>query len=548
MKPLLSVCMIVKDEEKVLSRCLESIHGVADEIIVVDTGSQDRTKEIAMRYTDKVFDFEWINDFSKARNYAASKATGEWIFVIDADEFVDKESFKKFKQELEKNPPKNSILSIQIVSFTGENAKDTSLNYHDRIYKNDGNISYQRPVHEVLVHKDLNENNKREIVDFQIFHTGYMTDVVKGKNKSERNLNLLLNKKDKEAIDYFFIGNEYKSRGEIDKAINFYQKAYQLKKDIHLDWVRRLLFDLVDCLHEKKRDKEALDIIHSCEQVFPNLVDFKFYKGIIFYNKEQYKTSKKILENILSEKDKLVSFRSPDFLEYWPLKILGNIYEKENELHKAVHCYSKALSINDADDELWSKLIFLLGKHSSLKELAEFLNRNVVNKQSMTPQRMIKILLNVPILDVQKLSRSLLDESELSQVENEALFIKNLYLDGQIDEVIAIFENKDINEVVSILKTRIFNLSDMLLIALESEHQKCKEILFQINYDESINNILNMLFFKKNKKLTDLEESLFLSIYSQANVLGNDKIVKLLNGRKAFISKQGRKKISEMIS
>src|SRR5690625_4581747 len=82
MDKLLSVCMIVKNEEKVLERCLESIHGIADEIVIVDTGSTDKTKEIATKYTDKLYDFKWINDFSKARNYAASKAIGEWIFVI----------------------------------------------------------------------------------------------------------------------------------------------------------------------------------------------------------------------------------------------------------------------------------------------------------------------------------------------------------------------------------------------------------------------------------------------------------------------------------
>lgn len=546
MRPFLSVCMIVKNEEKVLSRCLESINGVADEIIVVDTGSQDKTKEIALRYTDKVFDFQWINDFSKARNYAASKAAGKWILAIDADEFVDKESFRKFKQELEKNPPQHHILSVQIVSFIGENGKNTSLNYHDRLYRNDGNVVYYRPVHEMLVHKDPEENQNRGIVDFQIYHSGYMMDVVKSKNKSERNLNILLSQKEKEAIDYFFIGNEYKSIGELDKAINYYQKAFKLKKDINLDWVKKLLLYLIDSLHKRNRDKEALEIINSCEEIFPSLVDFKMYKGIIFYHQEQFELAKKIFENILSQKDNLISFQSPDFLEYWPLKYLGDIYEKESELHKAVQSYSKAVSINETDDEIWSKLIHLLGKHSTLEELAEFLNNNVVNKKSMTPQRMIKILLSVPLLDVQKLSRSLLDESELSAMENEALFIKNLHLDGQLDEVINILGNKPLNEVVSILTTNIFNLSDLILITLETDNEKCKEILFNIKFDRSIDNLLNMLFFKKNRKLANLEEEIFLLVYRQANVLGYDHILNMLNGRRNFLSKQAKKKISEI--
>ena len=75
----ISLCMIVKNEEKVLARCLDSIAGLMDEIIIVDTGSTDKTKEIAGKYTDNIYDFEWIDDFAAARNFAFSKATKEYI-------------------------------------------------------------------------------------------------------------------------------------------------------------------------------------------------------------------------------------------------------------------------------------------------------------------------------------------------------------------------------------------------------------------------------------------------------------------------------------
>src|SRR5690625_1373316 len=153
MSKLLSVCMIVKDEERVLDRCLESIHGIADEIVVVDTGSIDKTKEITAKYTDKLYDFEWVNDFSKARNYSASKATGKWILVIDADEYVDRESFKKFKDDLQINPPKRGINAVEIINFVGA-SKSTAKNYHTRLYKNDGKIKFYRPIHELLQYED----------------------------------------------------------------------------------------------------------------------------------------------------------------------------------------------------------------------------------------------------------------------------------------------------------------------------------------------------------------------------------------------------------
>ena len=84
----ISVCLIVKNEEDVIGRCLESVKGFADEIIVVDTGSSDKTKEFVSKFTDKLYDFEWIDDFSAARNYAFSKAKCDYLFWLDADDVV----------------------------------------------------------------------------------------------------------------------------------------------------------------------------------------------------------------------------------------------------------------------------------------------------------------------------------------------------------------------------------------------------------------------------------------------------------------------------
>ena len=108
----LSLCLIVKDEESVLARCLDSVRAIADEIIIVDTGSTDGTKQIAKRYTDHVISYTWQDNFSAARNFAFSKAEMEYIYSADADEMLDEENRAAFLQMKEVLLPEIEIVQM----------------------------------------------------------------------------------------------------------------------------------------------------------------------------------------------------------------------------------------------------------------------------------------------------------------------------------------------------------------------------------------------------------------------------------------------------
>lgn len=546
MDQLLSVCMIIKNEEKVLDRCLNSINGIADEIIIVDTGSKDQSKEIALGYTDKVFDFEWVDDFSKARNYAASKASGEWILVIDADEYVDYDSFEEFKNKLLSNPPQNNINAVQITSFLGESAESTGLNYHTRLYKNNGLIEYHRRIHETLRHKEGQEDFG--IVDFNIYHSGYMKNTVKEKQKTDRNLSILLEQEKKTGIDYFYIGNEYNALGELGKAIQYYQAAYKNRNSVDANYIPKLLVYLIDALYREKRYGEALEIIKGCEEAYPNYADYKYLKGLIFYAKKEYQKAKSIFEFILTNRSNLIVDHSEDYKELSPLIHLAIIYELEGELHKAVEYYSRAVSLNESNDSLWSKLLYLLGKHSSLEELSRFINDRVIPVQGMTEQRMIKILLNVPLLDVQKLSRSLLNHEKLILIENEALWMKNYLLDHNFEELKSMLGSKTIGEMIAIMTTGIFTIADYIIQAHECEDEINMVILKQIGTQSGIDNILNLLLSEKHKrmKLSQTEQNLFINIYRQAKVLGVDDILYILDKKVYLLGKSSKEEIIKL--
>jgi glycosyltransferase involved in cell wall biosynthesis len=539
MIPFLSVCLIVKNEEKVLRRCLESVKGIADEIIIADTGSSDKSKDIALEYTEKVYDYIWEDDFSKARNFVASKASGEWIMAIDADEYCEQEDFISFKNNLKKNTSDSNILAVQIVNFVGNNGKNTILNYHERIYKNDGKIHYYRNIHELLRHKESLE--KRGFAQLQIFHSGYMGEVLKEKNKANRNLALLKNKKEKEAIDYYFLGDVYSLLGDLDNAIINYKKAYQVKDNITYDWVVKVLIKLINCLQATKQNKEAFEIISASEEIFNKLVDFKFLKGQFLFNEGKVREAIEVFEEILLKKDELKVNFSVDYSDYLPHKYLGELYEQENQLQLAVQHYSKSLSINDADDYIWVRLINLLAKHSTIEELIQFINSNCINRRMFTPVRLVRILLNVPNLNVQKLSRSFLNKGELSLNEKEALLLKNLFLDESYEEITMILNKKNINEITLLLSQGILGIIDFILLTLETNDEKLRKTLFDIKFDKTVNNLLCMLFGGNDKSFDELsleEEDIFIGILKQAHVMSFGKIIKLLN--KDYLSNAGK--------
>lgn len=176
----ISLCMIVRNEEKILARCLDSIVGLMDEIVIVDTGSTDATKEIAARYTDKIYDFTWIDDFSAARNFAFSKATQEYIYTADADEVVSVENYERFRVLKEALLPEIEIVQMkygnQLQNGTVYNFDEE---YRPKLFKRQREFVWEEPIHEmirlhpvvydsdiVITHLPENSHAKRDLLTF----------------------------------------------------------------------------------------------------------------------------------------------------------------------------------------------------------------------------------------------------------------------------------------------------------------------------------------------------------------------------------------------
>ena len=125
-----SVCMIVKNEEDILARCLDSLQGLYEELVIVDTGSTDKTKEIAHKYNAKVYDFTWVDDFSAARNYAFKQCTKDYIYSADADEVMDSKNRERFLRLKECIDPEIEVVQMK---YKNQLDKGTVYNYDEEL-------------------------------------------------------------------------------------------------------------------------------------------------------------------------------------------------------------------------------------------------------------------------------------------------------------------------------------------------------------------------------------------------------------------------------
>ncbi len=146
----ISLCMIVRDEEETLERCLSGASGVADEIIIVDTGSTDRTREIAVRYTDKVCEFAWIDDFAAARNYSFDQATMDYILWLDADDLLLPEDAVRLRALKGCLPPEVDAVMLRYNAGFDAQGRVTFSYSRERLVRRERNFRWVEPVHEYL--------------------------------------------------------------------------------------------------------------------------------------------------------------------------------------------------------------------------------------------------------------------------------------------------------------------------------------------------------------------------------------------------------------
>ena len=225
----LSLCMIVKNEEATLPRTLDSVKDIVNEMIVLDTGSSDRTREIAQEYGARVYRFEWCDDFAAARNECLKYATGNWILVLDADEVLVPNILPQIKQAIKSD---RALLINLIRQEVGASQSPYSL--VSRLFRNRPDIRFSRPYH-AMVDDSVTEILKREpkwkiaaLPDVAIWHSGYHKDAIVSKSKFQKAqaaMERYIAYYPNDAYACSKLGALYVESGQIQRGINLLTKG-----------------------------------------------------------------------------------------------------------------------------------------------------------------------------------------------------------------------------------------------------------------------------------------------------------------------------------
>ena len=274
----------MKNEEKNLAECLNAVKDCGFEMVLVDTGSTDRTVEIASQYTEKVFHFDWIGDFAAARNYSLSKATNDWVLVLDCDEVVTAIDIERLKEIMR--------LPEQCVGLIKRRNHYESAGT-DSVYTDDVERFFNRKAthYEGIIHEQVRPVRNYGIPKCGIYHdtgiwcehSGYMGTPEEIAAKNKRNEELLLKELEKRPDDpyiWFQLGQGYNNIDD-EKAAYYYGKGLEFDVDPSMEYVQMMIIAYGYALTHLGRFEEALAIANVYDE-FATSADFVTMMGVVY--------------------------------------------------------------------------------------------------------------------------------------------------------------------------------------------------------------------------------------------------------------------------
>jgi glycosyltransferase involved in cell wall biosynthesis len=347
--PKISLCMIARDEEAFIGDAIRSVFPIVSEVIVVDTGSVDRTKEIVTSLGAKVFDFQWINDFAAARNFSLTKATGDWILVLDGDEAIAESDLAELQrltldrtrctEFLQRHYSSDQRLS-GFIPVSGQYPKweREHAGYFEsncvRLFPNREGLHFQGRVHELVEHS-IYAQKKHAIIRTQIriHHYGHTSEVRNRKNKTTLYTPLGENKLKDNPNDwknFFELGVEHNQSGRHRECISAFKRSIELNPYYLSTWVNLgyALCELKEYEEAEATLNQAIKLDRKCFEAYCNL-------GVVYMRTNRFKLAEQALRIAIKLK--------PDYIN--ALCNLGKTLATQNRLSESILIYKKTLRL-----------------------------------------------------------------------------------------------------------------------------------------------------------------------------------------------------------
>ena len=348
--PRISLCMIMRDEEEHLARCLASVRDVVDEIVIVDTGSVDASVDIARRFDATVLAEEWRGDFAAPRNTAIDAATGDWILVLDADEEV------VGAQALRDLVAQEGVegWSLREVNFIGEErGVDSVVMSAFRLFRNRPQYRYQGALHEQVMGAVAAAGlGEMRFAGVEIHHYGYLEPTSRAKRKSERNMAIALKEVERRPDDPFVLFNagvEYQRVDRHAEALEHFRRAFSRLDSLGVYYASLLVRNIVASLHMLGRDNEALAVLADGLQAYPDFADLHHLEGRVHVARREYRAAVRSFTRAIEigehGGDRYLS--QSGMGSFYALSGLGMLHQLMGDRAEAVRCFRRAIAAAD---------------------------------------------------------------------------------------------------------------------------------------------------------------------------------------------------------
>mgnify|MGYP000220812130 CR=1 FL=1 len=404
-KPTLSLCIITKDEEKNIARCINSVKDVVDEIVVVDTGSKDKTIEIAESLGARVIHTKWEDDFSKARNTAIENAKSDWILFLDADEVVKREDVGKIRPLLEDDTVEAYM--FKFVNYGGGSISTgrTTIHYNFKLFRNNGKLRYVYPIHENLKNVVDNRAPIYKESGITILHYGYLNETRIEKNKTQRYINMIskyLMTHPNDMFQHLNLGVEYFNAKEYDKALKHLQ-IVQKRIKTNSPLSVRLYIYLIQTYAEMKDYDTALKIVSSVKSAYEKIPDFHFLEGAIYFKQKRYQKAVETFNRCFSIGD---CEGRANFIggagSYRAKYMIAHCREMQGDLNGAVKDYIKLLIARPGFKEVFIKLFDIFVKNEKPEAVREFFDKYVDKKDPENYAILARLYINIGKYEIAK--------------------------------------------------------------------------------------------------------------------------------------------------